>query len=130
MTHHELEQVLRRALRSQESAEDFGTLILARLSAAETARKARDPAGAVTVSNAGAATAARGSRRGALARWVPVALAACLIAAFGWLHWRQQAMQRQRGLEARTQLVQALTMASAYVDAARTAVIRAEDPRQ
>ncbi|HEX4025432.1 MAG TPA: hypothetical protein VHX52_12155 [Steroidobacteraceae bacterium] len=112
----ELEQALRRALRPADPGEDFADRVVARLdaSAAQAA-----PAAMPVV---------RQSRGRSAARWLPMALAACAIAAVGLGHWRHEALQRQRGLQARAQLLQALRIASANVNAVRAAVIDEEQP--
>jgi hypothetical protein len=61
-------------------------------------------------------------------RWAaPAALAACAMVAVG-LQWRHDAVERQRGVEARAQLLEALSIAGAQVNSARAAVLREEQP--
>ena len=112
VTEQELEQALRRALRPVDPGEQFGARVAARLAD-------------------GAAAQGRlaGHRwRRVPARWAPVALAACAIAAVGLLRWHHQVLERQRGLAARAQLLQALSIVSANIDTVRAEVFRAERP--
>ena len=113
MSEHDLEQALRRALRPADPGEGFTDQVLARLDssvAATPVRPVRHP---------------RGSAR---PRWLPVALAAALVAAVGITYWQEQRHDRQRGMQAREQVLQALSIASANLNAARGAVLRVEDP--
>jgi len=62
-----------------------------------------------------------------LHRWsLPAALAACALAAIGLVHWRNETAARERGVEARAQLLQALSIASAQVSGAWVAILRDE----
>ena len=104
MTDKELEQALRRALKPRDADEDFSSQLMRRLDRQRPA----------------------GSRR-ELRRWsVPAALAACALVALGLVQWRHESAERQRGVEARAQLLQALSIAGAQVNTARAAVLREE----
>ncbi|MGH8180181.1 MAG: hypothetical protein ACRETR_04290 [Steroidobacteraceae bacterium] len=111
----ELEKALRRALRPQGSGKDLSGEILSRL----------EP---------GASPAAPAARRGfgrqlvARSRWLPLALAACLVAGIGLVQMRQHARDVARANEARAQLLQALSIASDNVNVVRAAVAREEHP--
>jgi hypothetical protein len=91
---HELEEQLRRALHRLDPSPGFAERVSARLQH-------------------------RRRRRGLPARyrWLPAALAACLVlsllAAYGW-----QAHRQREGLEARQQLMQALRVTSQKLDLA------------
>jgi hypothetical protein len=61
-------------------------------------------------------------------RWLPAALAACIIAAIGIVQMRQQALDTARANQARAQLLQALSIASDNVNIVRAAVAREENP--
>jgi len=61
-------------------------------------------------------------------RWLPAALAACIIAAVGLVQLRQHALETARANEARAQLLQALSIASDNVNIVRAAVAREENP--
>ncbi len=121
MTEQELEQALRRALRPVDPGKDFSERVLGRLGASAVA------AGGVT----DPALRAAGRGRRAAGRWgLAALLAACLIGGIGLAHWRQAGLQRQRGLQARAQLLEALNIASANVNAIRAVVIGVEQPTQ
>ena len=123
MTEQELEKALRAALRAADPGDDFADGVLARLDAADAA-DAADVAPAAIVM-----PAAQHRRRTPLRRWgLAALLAACVIAGIGLVRWRQQTLDWQRGLAARAQLLQALNIASANVNAVRAAVIREEEP--
>jgi hypothetical protein len=111
MTDKELEQALRGALRPRAPDAHFSAQVMARIDAQ------RGPA----------PSAPRPDRRHNFRRWsAPAALAACALVAVGVMHWRHEAADRERGVEARAQLLQALSIAGAQVNSARTAVLREE----
>lgn len=121
MTDKKLEQALRSALKPQDPGEDFSAQVMQRLNLQRRAGLPADDAGAVPRPRA-----AHTGRRAYLLRWaVPAALAACAMAAVG-LQWRHDAVERERGVEARAQLLQALSIAGAQVNSARAAVLREE----
>lgn len=111
----ELERALRRALRPQGPGKDLSGEILSRLGAAASPQ---------------APAARRGFVRhlAARSRWLPVALAACLVAGIGLVQMRQHARDVARASEARAQLLQALSIASDNVNVVRAAVAREENP--
>ena len=111
MSEHDLEQALRHALRAVDPGESFADQVLARLD---------DP---VASEEVGAIT--RPPRGRVAPRWLPLAVAACLVAGVGVVHWREQTLDRQ-GSQAREQVVQALRIASADLGAARAAMLQAE----
>ena len=111
----EIEQALRRALRPQDPGEGFSGRVLAGL----------DPGGRP------AAPVARlrfVRSRVLRSRWLPAALAACIIAAIGLVQMRQHAIADARANQARAQLLQALSIASDNINIARAAVAREENP--
>lgn len=111
----ELEKALQRALRPHGPPEDLSTQVLARL----------DSSGMPP---------ARAARRDSLphrvfrSRWLPAALAACLVAGIGLVQIRQHALEAARANQARAQLLQALSIASDNVNIVRAAVAREENP--
>lgn len=111
----EFEQTLKRALRPQAAGPDLSAQVMSRLdrSRMSTAR----------------VTHLDSSRRRAFrSRWLPAALAACIIAGIGLMQMRQHALDAARASQARTQLLLALSIASQNVNIVRAAVARAENP--
>lgn len=110
----EFEKALHRALRRSGPGEDFSARVVARL----------DDGGLP------AAAADFDSRRRSVfrSRWLPAALAACIIAAVGLVQMRQHALETARANQARAQLLQALSIASDNVNIVRAAVAREENP--
>lgn len=104
MSDEQLERLLRSALRRQDPGGSFTEQLLARLPA-EPCTRAEVSAG--------------------LRRWLPIALAACVLAGVG-LGYRS-VQQHQRARHANLELLQALTITSAYVNAVRGAVLREEN---
>ncbi|HEY6516646.1 MAG TPA: hypothetical protein VIY50_10915 [Steroidobacteraceae bacterium] len=104
----EFEKALQRALRHQGLGEDFSNRVIAQLDSAAAPTPMR--------------------RRVLRSRWLPAALAACIIAAIGLVQLRQRALDAERATQARTQLMQALSIASDNINIVRTAVARAENP--
>ena len=112
----EFEKALHRALRPRaKPGEDFAGRVAARLDSGE------EPAAPV-------ARLERMRRRAFRSRWFPVALAACLIAAVGFVQMRQHALDAARANQARAQLLQALSIASDNVSIVRATVAREEHP--
>lgn len=111
----EFDEALRRALRTRSPGEDFADRIVARL-------------------DSNAASAAPTARfhfmrsRAFRSRWLPAALAACLIAGIGVVQLRQRALDAERANQARAQLLEALSIASDNVNIVRAAVAREEHP--
>jgi len=111
----EFEKALQRALQPHNPPEEFSARVAAR------------------IDSNGRAAARTGrfaflQRRTFRSRWLPVALAACLIAAVGIVQMRQHALEAMRANEARSQLLQALRIASDNVNIVRAAVAREENP--
>lgn len=113
----ELENALRRALRPRGPGEEFSARVTARLDASGMP-PASTPAAHRNLMR----------RRAFRLRWLPAALAACLIAGLGLAQLRQHALDAARANEARAQLLQALSIASRNVNIVRTAVSREENP--
>jgi hypothetical protein len=103
----QFERTLRRTLRPVHPGDEFVDAVLGRI---EGSPAPAQPAG----------------RLAHAPRWLPVSLAACALAAVGLLHWQQASVARVRGIQARGQLLQALSIASTKVNTARAAVIREE----
>ena len=133
MDDDELERSLRRALQPSDPGEAFSARVMAHLAAR---RQLHHPSlSGESPSTAGAASASRSLHRQALRRWAvrwtaPAALlAACALMAVGSIglwHFRQHGLAQQRGLQARAQLLQALSIAGAQVQSARAVVLREE----
>ncbi|HJS91631.1 MAG TPA: hypothetical protein VJ738_16815 [Steroidobacteraceae bacterium] len=109
------EKALRRALRREDPGEEFAARVIARLESTGT-----EPARVTRLH-------ARGSRL-LRSRWLPAALAACLIAAVGVLTFRQHSLDTERANQARAQLLQALSIASHNVNIVRATIAREENP--
>ena len=97
----DFEKALQSALRRQGPGEDFSAQVVARLD---------------------------GRRRVFRSRWLPAALAACIVAAVGLVQMRQHALDTARANQARAQLLQALSIASDNINIVRDAVAHEEDP--
>ncbi|MGH8288951.1 MAG: hypothetical protein ACREV7_07975 [Steroidobacteraceae bacterium] len=110
----DFEQAVRRALRREEPGEDFADRVIARVDSSAT-----EPARVTKLHAAGP--------RILRSRWLPAALAACLIAAVGLLQIRQHSLDAERANQARAQLLQALSIASHNVNVVRTAIAREEN---
>ena len=111
----EFEQALRRALRPKHPGEDFAGRVVSSLDSSDTAPPS-------------VARLEPRRRRGFRYRWLPAALAACLIAGIGLVQLRQHARDAARASHARAQLLQALSIASDNVNIVRSAVAREENP--
>lgn len=109
----ELEKALHHALRPQGAPADLSARIAARLDSGSMppAPARRDF-----------------MRRAFRSRWLPAALAACLVAGLGLVQLRQHSLDAARANQARAQLLQALSIASHNVNIVRTAVTREENP--
>lgn len=116
----DFEQALRRALRRQNPGEGFAERVASRLDA----NPAQDAVGQPTGVPRQQAPRSRVPR----SRWLPAALAACIIVAVGVFQVRQHSLEAKRADQARTQLLQALAIASQNVNIARAAIAREEDP--
>lgn len=108
----EFDKALQRALRPQRPNPDFADRIVATLGSS-----AARPAWADFIRS-----------RALRSRWLPVALAACLIAGVGVVQLRQRALDAERANQARAQLLEALSIASDNVNIVRAAVAREEHP--
>lgn len=112
----EFEKTLHRALRPRaHPGEDFAGRVMARL---DSGGEPSSPLGQLE----------RIRHRAFGSRWFPVALAACLIAGIGLVQLRQHALDAARADQARAQLLQALSIASANINIVRSAVAREEHP--
>jgi hypothetical protein len=111
----EFEKALQSALRRQDPGQDFSDRIVARLEGTQI------PAAPESAS-------ASASRRVFRSRWLPAALAACIVAAVGLVQMRQHALDTARANQARAQLLQALSIASDNINIVRAAVAHEEDP--
>jgi serine/threonine protein kinase HipA of HipAB toxin-antitoxin module len=111
----ELEKTLRRALRPQDPGEDFSARVVAHLDSS-----GRPPARAARRRSV--------HRRVFHSRWLPAALAACIVAGVALVQLRQHALDDARANQARAQLLQALSIASDNINIVRTAVAHEENP--
>lgn len=111
----EFEEKLRCALRPHGPGEDFADRIVASLGSSRM-----EPRSVARLDSR--------RRRGLRSRWLPAALAACLIAGVGLIQLRQHALDAARATRARAQLLQALSIASDNVNIVRSAVAREENP--
>ncbi|HTT06401.1 MAG TPA: hypothetical protein VMF64_14060 [Steroidobacteraceae bacterium] len=122
MTDKELEQALRRALKPREPDADFSSRVMSRLDAQRRDQQPLNEPAAASFPGV-----RRAGQRRQFRRWsVPAALAACALVAVGLVQWRHESAERQRGVEARAQLLQALSIAGTQVNTARAAVLREE----
>ena len=115
----EFEQTLRRALRPEHPGEDFAARVVSSLDA--SGMENVEPLSPVVRLDS------RKPRR-TLSRWLPLALAACIIASVGLIQLRQHALDAARATQARAQLLQALSIASDNVNIVRTTVAHEENP--
>ena len=104
MTEQELERALRQALPALHPDADLAERICAQLDSTPSNTLARP---------------ARTHRH-----WVPAAIAATVLIAFGFAQWTQ--LQHQHQLQARDQLLQGLTIASSSLQDARQVVLQSE----
>lgn len=112
----EFDKALQRALRPRpEPGEGFAARVVARLDSGE-----------MPVTSAARFDLIR--HRALRSRWLPAALAACLIAGIGLVQMRQHTANVARANQARAQLLQALSIASDNVNIVRAAVAREENP--
>lgn len=110
----DFDKILRRALRREDPGEDFADRVMARLDSGAVERTS------LTVLRARRSRVPR-------SRWLPAALAACVIAAVGLFQLRQHSLEAERAEQARAQLLQALRIASHNVNIVRTAIAREEN---
>jgi hypothetical protein len=111
----EFEKALHRALRPRQPGTDFCAQVLARIDSGET--QAAPAADLYSI-----------RRRAFRSRWLPAALAACIIAGIGLFQVRQHVLDAARANQARAQLMEALSIASDNVNIVRAAVAREENP--
>jgi hypothetical protein len=112
----EFEKALHRALLPRANpGEDFAGRVMARV---EPGEEPSSPP----------ARLERMRHRTLRSRWLAAALAACLIAGIGLVQLRQHALDAARANQARAQLLQALSIASANIDIVRSAVAHEENP--
>lgn len=119
MTEQELERALRQALPTLHPEPDLVDRICAQLESNAAWRAESGPDAGTT-----AASDAPFRSAGAYRRWLPAAMAAAVLLGVGLAHWTEQ--QHQRQLQARAQLLQGLTIASASLQDARSAVLQSE----
>ena len=111
----EFDKALQRALRPQRPGEDFSQRVVAHL---DSTRAPPAPAGRLDFPRP----------RVFRSRWLPAALAACIIAGIGVVQMRQHAIDAARAQQARAQLLEALSIASDNINTVRAAVAREENP--
>ena len=120
MTEQELERALRDALRLLHPEADLTERICAHIES--NAADAR-PTSTTAMATA-AAIRTRTFRAHAQRHWLPAAIAAAVLIAFGFTQWAQQ---QQRRSQVRAQLLQGLTIASASLRDARSIVLQSQD---
>lgn len=112
----ELEQALRRSLRPRQPGGDFADRVVSRLASDDIEPMPGAPLVGRRV-------------RAWRSRWLPAALAACLVAAIGAVvQMRQHALEAARADRARVQLLTALGIAAENVNTVRARVAREEHP--
>ena len=119
MTEQELERALRAALPPLELNPALTERILGQIDPNPGQRGSAGFASRVP------AVSAAALRKSPQRLWLPVAIAASALIAFGVTQWVQQ--QHQRQLQVRAQLLQGLTIASASLRDVRSAVLHNED---
>lgn len=126
----EFDQALRRALRSRHPGEDFANRVISRLDAGDVKNMDAQNVDGMASTEPPSSVVRLESRtpRRILSRWLPLALAACVIAAVGLIQFRQHALDAARAAQARAQLLQALSIASDNVNIVRTTVAHEENP--
>ncbi len=117
----ELERALRQALRAEDPGRTFTERVLARV--ANQPASSALPGWWVRIFSA-----VRPAQPRAAAPWLAASAAACALAVLGLVHWRSEALARERGLQARAQLLQALSITAETVGTARRLVLRNERP--
>jgi hypothetical protein len=111
----EFDKALHRTLRPRQPGADFSARVLARLDSGEA-------------QSAPVADLYSVRRRALRSRWLPAALAACIVAGIGLFQVRQHTLDSARANQARAQLMEALSIASDNVNIVRAAVAREENP--
>lgn len=117
----ELERALHQALRAEAPDRNFTARVMARVAAAP-ASSAR-PGWRVRIRSALRPGAPRMA-----APWLAASAVACALAVLGWSHWRRESLARERALQARAELLQALSITAETVGTARRLVLRNERP--
>ena len=117
----ELERALRQALRVEDPGRAFTERVMARV--ADESAAAAGRGWLVRVFSAVWPGAPR-----AAAPWLAASAAACALAVLGLAHWRSESLARARGLQARAELLQALSITAETVGTARRLVLRNERP--
>ncbi len=117
----ELERALRQALRAEDPGRAFTARVMARV--ADQPAASALPGWRVRTFSAVRPGAPR-----AAAPWLAASAAAGALAVLGLAHWRSEALARERGLQARAELLQALSITAETVGTARRLVLRNERP--
>ncbi|MHB1869851.1 MAG: hypothetical protein ACYCT1_03215 [Steroidobacteraceae bacterium] len=117
----ELQRALRQALRVEDPGRAFTERVMARVADEPTASGVRGWLARVC------STLRPGSPRAA-APWLAAGATACVLAVLGVAHWRSESLARARGLQARAELLQALSITAETVGTARRLVLRNERP--
>ncbi len=122
----EFETQLRRALRPQDPGAPFTERVMQRMNGAPRALGAsREPRAAGLrgwLSRAGSAARLRLPRRAP--QWVAATVLACAVAVVGVAHWRSESLARSRAMQARAELLQALSVTAETLGTARKLVRR------
>lgn len=117
----ELERALRQVLRAEDPGRAFTERVMARVTDGPAASAPRGWLARVF-------SAVRPGAPRTAAPWLAASTAACALAVLGLAHWRSESVARARGLQARAELLQALSITAETVDTARRLVLRNERP--
>ena len=122
----DFEAQLRRALRSEDPGAPFTERVMQRVKGAPRALGAsREPRAAGLrgwLTRAGSAARLRLPRRAP--QWVAATVLACAVAVVGVAHWRSESLARSRAMQARAELLQALSVTAETLGTARKLVRR------
>ncbi len=122
----DFETQLRRALRPEDPGAPFTERVMQRVNGAQRALAAsRGPRAAVLrgwLARAGSAARFRLPRPAP--QWVAATVLACAVAAVGVAHWRSESLAHSRGMQARAELLQALSVTAEALGTARKLVLR------
>jgi len=119
----DFDETLRRALRPVDPAGDFAARVCSRVEGGAPAAGASPSPSSSPAGRGGSV-----GQRALHSRWLPTALAACIVAGIGLIHMHEQALDAARARQAREQLLQALSIASDNINIVRGVVAREESP--
>jgi hypothetical protein len=125
---HDFETELRRALRPEDPGAPFTERVMERVSGATRALGASPEPKESGRRGwlAGDRSAARLRLPRPAPQWVAAAVLACAVAAVGAGYWRSESLARSRGMQARAELLQALSVTAETLGTARNLVLRGD----